>query len=95
MLPANIADFRVSIKHEGYSCRVKAEGVANSLWLLKCLSHSFAFKTSEPLVANGPTEYCTFQLAYGSHLTRRGLESLLLSVPGVRLSVDRGSKTGR
>ncbi len=90
-----ISDFKVFIKHEGYCCHVRAEGMANSLWLLKCLSQSFAFKTSNPLIETGPPSYCNFQVAYGSHLSRRGLENLFMAIPGVRLSVDPGSKQGR
>jgi hypothetical protein len=66
---------------------VIAEGEANSKWLLKCLSRSFAFKTSEPLIVSGSGDYCTFRLAYGSHLSHRDLEGLLLGIPGVRLRI--------
>ena len=74
---------------------MKAEGINNSHWLLKCLSQSFAFKTSDPLTSNGPSDFCTFQLAYGSHLSRRDIENLLLAIPGVRLSVDPSTKSAR
>ena len=71
---------------------MSTEGIANSHWLLKCLSQSFAFKTSEPLATRGPADYCTFQLAYGSHLSPRDVERLLLSIPGVRLNVAPDGK---
>jgi hypothetical protein len=64
--------------------------MTNSEWLLKCLSHSFAFKTSEPLRAEGmDSGTYTFHLSYGSQLSRRDLENLLVAVPGVLLSVLR------
>jgi hypothetical protein len=80
-------DLEVFIAHEGYSCRVETRGIDNSSWLLQCLSRSFAFKTSAPLQANGPSEVCTFRLAYGSQFTDKSLERLLLSIPGVRLRI--------
>lgn len=82
------------IRHEGFACRVRADGAANSLEILKRLSNSFAFKTCEPLEQCGQSTYCTFSVAYGSHLTRRGLESLLLAIPGVKLLVDPISGEG-
>lgn len=82
------------IRHEGFACRVRAEGNANSLEILRRSSNSFAFKTCEPLEQSGQPVYCTFNVAYGSYLTRRGLESLLLAIPGVKLIVDPSSDEG-
>ena len=88
--PRPTPDLNVSIAHEDYSCRVESLGLANSLWLLQCLSRSFAFKTSAPLRADGPNELCTFRLAYGSYFTKGSLESLLLSIPGMTLRIRPG-----
>jgi hypothetical protein len=75
------------IAHEGYSCRIEMRGIENSVGLLECLSRSFAFKTSAPFRTDDAGDLCTFRIAYGSQFTRRGLESLLLSIPGVKLRI--------
>ena len=43
---------------------------------------------------SGQSAYCTFNVAYGSQLTRRGLEGLLLAIPGVKLVVDSTADVG-
>jgi hypothetical protein len=65
-------------------------GIDDSAWLLKCLGHAFAFKTSAPLRVEGQENTCTFQLAYGSHFTKKPLGSLFLSIPEVKLSFHPG-----
>ena len=41
--------FQVRIRPMVSVCRVRVDGIRNAQWLLKRLSESFVFKTSEPL----------------------------------------------
>ena len=83
------ANFAVSIRHEGYACRVRVAGIENALWVLDCLSESFVFRTSEPIQEAGLPAICTFRVAHGAQISRRQLESLFAAIPGVRLDLDR------
>ena len=81
--------FAVSIRHEGYACRVRVAGIENAFWVLDCLSKSFVFRTSQPIQEAELPAYCTFCVAHGSQISRRQLESLFAAIPGVRLDLDR------
>ena len=77
------------IRHEGYACRLRVAGIENSQWILDQLSKAFVFMTSEPIQEEGLPALCTFRVVYGSQLSRRKLESLLVAIPGVRLAFDQ------
>ena len=83
-----ITEFAVWIRHEGYACRVRVAGIENARWVLDRLSESFVFRTSEPIQKAELPAYCTFCVAHGSQLSHRKLESLLIAIPGVMLSLD-------
>ena len=69
-------------------CLVRVEGVKKVDWLLKRLSQSFVFKTSEPVNEVESSPCSTFRLAYNSRMPRAQLERLLASIPGVLLMRD-------
>jgi hypothetical protein len=69
-------------------CLVRVEGVKKVDWLLKRLSQSFVFKTSEPVVEDENSPCSSFRLAYSSRIPRRDLERLLASIPEIHLMLD-------
>ncbi|HEY1601029.1 MAG TPA: hypothetical protein VGG64_15605 [Pirellulales bacterium] len=69
-------------------CLVRVEGVKKVDWLLKRLSQSFVFKTSEPVVENDNSTCSSFRLAYSSRIPRGKLERLLASIPEIHLMLD-------
>jgi hypothetical protein len=69
-------------------CLVRVEGVNKVDWLLKLLSQSFVFKTSDPVIEDEGSLCSTFRLAYSSGTPRRQLERLLASIPEIRLIRD-------
>jgi hypothetical protein len=69
-------------------CLVRVEGVKKVDWLLKRLSQSFVFKTSEPVIEDGHSPCSSFRLAYSSCTPRRELELLLASIPEIHLMLD-------
>ncbi|MBI2827067.1 MAG: hypothetical protein HYX69_20540 [Planctomycetia bacterium] len=78
----------VWVRPAGGACRVRVDGL-NVDWLLKRLSQSFVFKTSEPVREDENTSDCTFHVAYTSGVPRGLLERLLGGIPEVRLMLDQ------
>lgn len=56
--------------------------------LLKRLSQSFVFKTSEPIVEDEDSTCSLFRLAYSSRMPRRKLERLLATFSEIHVTVD-------
>ena len=79
--------FRVWIGTLGTSAVVRVEGIDNALWLLRRLSQSFVFKSSEPI--RDEREKTCFEIPYSSQMPRRTLERLLASIPEVLLLAER------
>ena len=79
----------VWVRPAGGACRVRVDGLNNVDWLLKRLSHSFVFKTSEPVHEDEGTTSCTFHVAYSSGVPRGLLERLLGGIPEVHLMLDQ------
>jgi len=69
-------------------CLVRVEGGKKVEWLLKRLSQSFVFKTSDPMIEDEGSLCSTFRLAYSSDMPRRQLERLLASIPEIQLIRD-------
>jgi hypothetical protein len=69
-------------------CLVRVEDRLGVDWLLKRLSQSFVFKTSEPVSEDQNSSCSTFRLAYSSRMPRRDLERLLASIPEVHLMLE-------
>ena len=69
-------------------CMVRVENRLGVDWLLKRLSQSFVFKTSEPVSEDQTSSCSTFRLAYSSRMPRRDLERLLASIPEVHLMLE-------
>jgi hypothetical protein len=59
----------------------------NAQWLLSRLGHGFVFKTAEPMNEEVDSS-CSFRVAYGPRMSRRGLETLLAGIPEVVLMPD-------
>ena len=77
--------FRVWIRPLGDFCRVRVDGTENCRWLLKRLSESFVFRTSEPIEHVAGSDECTFQVPYNPPLSRIGFQKLLTALPQVQL----------
>ena len=69
-------------------CLVRVEDNKTVDWLLRLLSQSFVFKTSEPVNEVESSPCSTFRLAYNSRMPHAQLERLLASIPGVLLMRD-------
>jgi hypothetical protein len=76
--------FRVWLQPTGNLCRVRVDGMQNACWLLARLSHSFVFKTLEPIRPEQGSSICAFQVLC-SGASRAQLKSLLESIPPVQL----------
>lgn len=77
--------FRVWLRPLGYICRVRVDGIKSTEWLLRRLSQSFVFKTSEPLSTDETSSCCSFSVMYSAEITRRKFERLLGTIPEVNL----------
>jgi len=77
--------FRVWIHPQKDDCRVRADGLDNAKWLLKQLSHSFVFRSFEPIVEDRESAHCTFQVPCNPPLTPAALCKLLDRIPEIRL----------
>jgi hypothetical protein len=69
-------------------CLVRMEGRDKVDWLLRRLSQSFVFKTSEPIVEDENSTCSLFRLAYSSRMPRRKLERLLATMPEIHVALD-------
>lgn len=76
--------FRVWVRPLQSASRVRVEGMNNALWLLKRVSQSFFFKSSEP-VHEGADSNCSFEVSYGSETSCSTFERLLSRIPEVKL----------
>lgn len=81
--------FRVWLRPLGTLCRIRVEGIDKARWLLDRLKQ--AFNPDEPSIAirENDNGFCTFNIASGqlrgNSETSRDMESLLRSLPQVRL----------
>jgi hypothetical protein len=82
----------VSIRDEGFACRVCVEGIDIARKILAYLSDTFVFKTSAPMEQSWHPPQCIFRVAYGSQLSYGKLESLLSAIPGVGLRLEPSSE---
>lgn len=80
--------FRVWIRSLDRSSRVRVEGIANTEWLLSCLSRSFVFKSSEPVCEEATGDCCTFKVPYDSFNSHSGLKRVLGAIPEVNVMLD-------
>ena len=83
-----IAKPAVSIRDEGFDCRICVESVEIARQILRSLSDAFVFKTSEPMEESWHPPRCRFRVAYGSQLSFRKLAGLLAAIPGVGLRIE-------
>ena len=75
--------FRVRVRLSESDCQFRVEGMKNTQWLLRRLSESFVFKTSEAVQEEPGSRSCTFRVAYSSGMPRLALERLLGSIQEV------------
>ena len=90
-----ITDTAVLIRHEGYACRLWVARVEDAHCVLKSLSESFVFMTSEPFQQVKSSTCFTFCVTHGAQLSPRKLESLLAAIPGVTLQVENSLEEGK
>ena len=72
--------FRVRVRLSDNDCQLRIEGMKNTLWLLRRLSESFVYQTSEGVQEEVGSRSCTFRVAYISQMPRLALERLLRSI---------------
>jgi len=77
--------FHVWLRPMGDFCRVRVDGMENACWLLARLSHSFVFKTFEPITQEQGSSFCSFTVPYNPPLSRSKFEKLLVAIPVVKL----------
>jgi hypothetical protein len=80
--------FPVWIRPLANSFLLVVEGRDKVDWLLKRLSQSFVFKTSEPVIDDELTTRSLFRLAFSSRMPRQKLERLLATIPEIRVMLD-------
>jgi hypothetical protein len=80
--------FRVWIRRLDGACRLRVDGLENADWLLRRLSHSFVFKTSEPLHDMRDSSDCTFCVAHNAQLPGPAFEKLLAGIAEVKLMLE-------
>lgn len=80
--------FRVWIRPLYNVCRVRVDGMKNAMWLLTRLSHSFVFKSSEPIEDDEGASCSTFHVPYNSQMSHFQFERLLAGIPQVQLMSD-------
>ena len=78
----------VSLRDEGFACRVDVEGVDIARRILACLSSVFVFKTSSPIEELSHPPQCSFRVAYGSQCSFRKLVAHLSAIPEVSLRME-------
>lgn len=64
---------------------VCVDGIENAKWLLTQLSHSFVFRSAEPIRVEEGSSLCTFRVPYDSNLTVARFNKLLAAIPGISL----------
>lgn len=77
--------FRVWVTRLESTSRLRVDGLENAKWLLRRLSASFVFKTSEPIDEVRDSGDCTFRVAHSSQISARQLEKLLAEIREVHL----------
>lgn len=80
--------FCVWLESTGDLCRVRVEGMQNACWLLARLSHSFIFKTPEPIRQEDGSFICAFKVLCGAPAQSR-LRTVLEHIPPVQLMPPR------
>jgi hypothetical protein len=79
--------FKVWISRLDGSTFLRVDGLDNTNWLLRRLSDSFVFKTSEPLRDVSSSAY-SFRVADNSRLSGLQFEKLLSGISEVRLILE-------
>jgi hypothetical protein len=80
--------FSVWISRMDGDSRLRVDGLENAKWLLRRLSDSFVFKTSEPLHDVRNSLECTFRVAHNSQLSVSRFEKLLAGIAEVKLMLE-------
>jgi len=80
--------FRVWIRRSKDASRLRVDDSDSAQWLLRRLSQSFVFKTSEPMVDALNSSECTFRVAHTSQVSGPGFERLLAGIPEVQLLLE-------
>jgi hypothetical protein len=78
--------FHVWVSSKADVCRVRVDGLKNTLWLLDLLSGFFVFKTSESLHEDSETSSFSFSVIHSFQMTQPKFERILASIPEVRLT---------
>lgn len=81
--------FRVWLRRSESASRLRVDGSENARWLLRRMSESFVFKTSEPMEDTSSSSGCTFRVAHTSQMSSAGLERLLARIPEIQLTLEQ------
>ena len=77
--------FQVWLRPLGERCRLRVSGVQNAEWLLQRLGQSIALSNTEVSPEASEPEIFTFEVPCKEPKSRSRLESLLASIPEVKL----------
>ena len=78
--------FKVWLRPLGDSCRIRIEGPENANWLRARLSQSF--KTMKEINVVEGSIYRSYRIDYIPSMTHSAFETVLSSIPTVRLMAD-------
>lgn len=81
--------FRVWLRRSESASRLRVDDPENARWLLRRMSESFVFKTSEPMEDTLSSSSCTFRVAHTSQMSGAGLERLLARIPEINLTLEQ------
>jgi hypothetical protein len=80
--------FRVWVRRSENTSCLRVEDCDHAQWLLRRLSQSFVFKTSEP-ITDGPNSLgCTFSVAHTSQMSSTSFARLLAGIPEVQVLLE-------
>jgi len=81
-------EFSVWISRMDGASRLRVDSQENAKWLLRRLSDSFVFKTSEPLHDVRNSLDCTFRVTHNSQMSSSRFEKLLAGIAEEKLMLE-------
>lgn len=80
--------FRVWVRRSDHTSFLRVEDCDHAQWLLRRLSRSFVFKTSEPMMDAPNSSGCTFGVAHTSQMSSTSFARLLAGIPEVQVLLE-------
>lgn len=80
--------FRVWVRRSEHTSCLRVEDGDHAQWLLRRLSQSFVFKTSEPMADTWNSSGCTFCVAHTSQMSSTSFARVLAGIPEVQVLLE-------